>query len=229
MTINFLPFFIATQIYMLAWFIYAAIKKRNDVADTAWGLGFVLMSWLAFFVSGNFVFKNILVNLLVTVWGFRLAWHIHQRNKNKSIDTRYLEMQKNWGKWFLARSYLQVFVLQGLLLSLIVMEVVALNLSGSRTFNIFDLLGLLIWNFGFWFESTADRQLANFLKSGQKGITRTGLWKYSRHPNYFGEVTMWWGFFVMTLGTPFYLVSLISPLVITILILWVSNSCIFLD
>ena len=107
-------------IYMSAWFLLATIIKRNDVADIAWGLGFVLVAWLSFFkFSSSNNLLAIIANSLVTVWGIRLAWHIFSRNKNKPEDYRYKAWRDSWGKWFYIRSYLQIFILQGFLLLLI--------------------------------------------------------------------------------------------------------------
>ena len=210
-------------LYMTFWFIISLIKKRNDVADIAWGIGFVLIAWLSFFISG-FSFKAILVNSLVTVWGLRLAWHIFNRNKNKPEDSRYLEWRKTWKNFYL-RSFLQVFMLQGIFLFLISLPVIFINNSVSNNFGILEIMGLLIWGLGFYFESIGDYQLKQFItKPGNKGkIMNQGLWRYSRHPNYFGEVTQWWGLYIIALSIPFGFLTIIGPITITILILFVSG------
>lgn len=209
--------------YMTFWFIVSVIKKRNDVADIAWGLGFVLMAWLSFFLSG-FSFKAVLVNGLVTVWGLRLAWYIYNRNKNKSEDLRYLEWRKTW-KYFYLRSYLQVFLLQGIFLFLISIPVMFINHSVSGSFGISEVVGFIVWGIGFYFESTGDKQLKEFISNpANKGkLMNRGLWQYSRHPNYFGEVTQWWGIFIIALSIPNSFFTIIGPLTITTLILFVSG------
>jgi len=209
--------------YMTFWFIVSVIKKRNDVADFAWGLGFVLMAWLSFFISG-FSFKAILANSLVTVWGLRLAWHIYNRNKNKSEDLRYLEWRKTWKNFYL-RSFLQIFLLQGMFLYLISLPVIFINHSLANTFGPFDFIGLIIWGIGFYFESVGDYQLKQFvINPANKGkLMDQGLWQYSRHPNYFGEVTQWWGIFIITLSIPTGFITVIGPITITFLILFVSG------
>lgn len=209
--------------YMTFWFVISVIKKRNDVADIAWGLGFVLMAWLSFFLAG-YSFKALLVNSLVTIWGLRLALHIYNRNKNKPEDSRYLEWRKAWKNFYL-RSYLQVFLLQGIFLFLISLPVIYINLSVSSGFGIFEVLGLVVWVTGFYFESTGDRQLKEFVSNPvNKGkLIDKGLWRYSRHPNYFGEVTQWWGIFIIALSVPASFFTIIGPLTITTLILFVSG------
>lgn len=209
--------------YMSFWFIVSIIKKRNDVADIAWGLGFVLLAWLSFFLSGFFI-KALLVNGLVTIWGLRLALHIYNRNKNKPEDARYMEWRRTW-KNFYVRSFLQVFMLQGIFLYLISLPVMFINHSVSNNFGILDFVGLIIWGIGFYFESTGDKQLKEFVGNPtNKGkLMDKGLWQYSRHPNYFGEVTQWWGIFIVALSIPGSFFTIIGPLTITILILFVSG------
>jgi len=209
--------------YMTFWFIVSMIKKRNDVADIAWGLGFVLMAWISFCLSG-YSFQALLVNSLVTVWGLRLAWHIYNRNKNKPEDSRYLEWRKKWKNFYL-RSFLQVFMLQGIFLFLISLPVMFINHSVANGFGILDLVGLLVWGLGFYFESIGDRQLKAFIANpANRGkLMDKGLWRYSRHPNYFGEVTQWWGVFIIALSIPNAFFTIIGPLTITILILFVSG------
>ncbi len=209
--------------YMSLWFVISVIKKRNDIADIAWGLGFVLMAWLSFFLSG-YSFKALLVNSLVTVWGLRLAIHIYNRNKNKPEDSRYMEWRRSW-KNFYVRSYLQVFILQGIFLYLISLPVIFVNNSVFGRLEVSSIAGLIVWIFGFYFESMGDRQLKVFLADPKnKGkVMDKGLWRYTRHPNYFGEVTQWWGIFIIALSLPNSFITIIGPLTITVLILFVSG------
>ncbi|MBX7170317.1 MAG: DUF1295 domain-containing protein [Pyrinomonadaceae bacterium] len=203
-------------------FIVSLIKKRNDVADIFWGIGFILVAWTSFFLAESFNNRALLVNVLVTIWGLRLAFHIGLRNRGKGEDFRYKAWRESWGKTFYWRSYLQVFILQGFFLFLISLPLVFVN-PGNAEFSLFDVLGLLIWLIGFFFEAVGDYQLLQFTKNAEnKGkIIQTGLWKYTRHPNYFGEVVLWWGIFFFAL--PFGFWTIISPLTITFLILYVSG------
>lgn len=196
-------------LYMTGWYFLSLVKKRNDIADVAWGLGFIFVALL------NFIFNPIpklLISLiLVSLWGIRLAYHIYQRNKNKKEDYRYQQ--------FKSKPYLKVFLTQGFFMWLISFPII--NSVGNL--NLFNYFGILIWIIGFYFESTADKQLKDFIKKPKnKGkIMQSGLWAYSRHPNYFGEVTMWWGIWLLNLNQ--YWWSIIGPLTITFLILKVSG------
>lgn len=210
--------------YMTSWFVISLVIKRNDVADIAWGLGFVVLAWTSFFLSQTYPLRGVLVNILVTVWGIRLAWHIYRRNAGKPEDYRYLAWRKEWGKWFYIRSYLQVYMLQGFFLFLIIQPVLIINKS-TGVIGLLDFLGVLLWIFGFYFESVGDAQLKQFVSNPtNKGkIMDQGLWRYTRHPNYFGEITQWWGIFIIALSIPFGIFTIIGPLTITCLILFVSG------
>lgn len=211
--------------YMTLWFIISLIKKRNDVADVTWGMGFILMAWTAFSLSTDFGIRGLVVNALVSIWGFRLAWHIHSRNKGKAEDYRYLAWRKEWGVWFYPRSYVQVYLLQGALLFLIVLPVLLIHTNTGGALGVLDVIGIAVWMFGFYFEVVGDAQLARFLKNpANKGhLMQGGLWSYTRHPNYFGEVTQWWGLWLVALSVPGGLLSIVGPLTITFLILKVSG------
>jgi steroid 5-alpha reductase family enzyme len=210
---------------MSLWFLFSLVKKRNDFADVAWGLGFVLVAWVSFFLTNGFSARGLVVCVLVSVWGLRLAWHIYLRNRGKAEDYRYLSMRQEWGAWFYLRSYLQVYILQGFLLFLIALPVLWINKETSSPLGWLDLLGLLVWLFGFYFEVVGDAELARFIKNPEnKGkILQSGLWSYTRHPNYFGEVTLWWGIWLLALSVSGGILAIVGPLTITFLILKVSG------
>lgn len=210
---------------MTVWFVVALATKRNDVADIAWGLGFVVASGASLLKTRNFTFIAVLVTGLVFIWGLRLAWHIGQRNIKKSEDYRYKVWRDSWGKWFVLRSYLQIFILQGVLMLLIVSPVILINMYSDNGISPIALVGILLWIFGFMFESVGDKQLKEFIRNPEnKGhIMESGLWKYSRHPNYFGEITQWWAIGLVALTVSYAWLGLIGPLVITFLIIKVSG------
>lgn len=210
--------------YMTIWFCVAALRKRNDLADVAWGIGFVVLAWASWLV-GIVSVPAAIVNVLVTVWGTRLAWHIHKRHRGKPEDFRYAAWREKWGGWVLPRSYAQVFLLQGALMYCVALPVLAINLFPISLTPVFVLVGLAVWCVGFAFEAIGDAQLARFIADpAQKGkLLMTGLWKYTRHPNYFGEVTQWWGIWCIVVANTGAWWTVIGPMTITALILWVSG------
>lgn len=209
--------------WSVLWYVIALINKRNDVADVAWGLGFVFLAWLSFYLSGGSD-RALLVNALVTMWGLRLSWHIHSRNHGNPEDFRYAQWRREWTNFYL-RSFLQVFLLQGFFLFVIAWPVMFINLAVPATFQWLDMLGIVVWLIGFLFESVGDYQLKQFKNNAaNRGkIITTGLWRYTRHPNYFGDAVQWWGIFLIACAIPGGWVTVASPLLMTYLLRYVSG------
>ena len=211
--------------YFLIFFFVAQIIKNNSIVDMGWGAGFVLLVFFTMISQAAYVERNILITILITVWGGGLAYHIVRRNWGKPEDFRYAKWREDWGKWLVPRAFFQIFMLQGLFMLVIGYPVILVNANPLAGLTILDYLGIIVWITGFYFESVGDKQLADFKKdSGNKGkIIKHGLWKYTRHPNYFGEVAMWWGIFLISLSVPGGYTAIISPLTITLLLLYVSG------
>lgn len=209
---------------MTIWWVVAQLKQRNDVADVAWGFGFVAVAGALFINTGAEDPKAIVAILLVATWGLRLATHISVRHEGKPEDGRYQAMREKWKRPAL-QSYLEVFMTQGFFLLLVSLPITLLFLQEDRTFSVINYVGIGIWAVGMIFEAVGDYQLAQFIKNPKnKGkIMRFGLWQFTRHPNYFGEISLWWGFYLFTLTTPYWYLGLIGPLTITFLILGVSG------
>ncbi len=209
---------------MTFWWAYAQFKKRNDVADVAWGLGFVAITGALLIRSDRFDAKSLIASAMVTIWGVRLAAHIATRHQGKPEDGRYQAMRENW-KFPALQSYVSVFLTQGFFMILVALPILLLMFSETRELQWYNFVGLAVWAVAFLFEAVGDYQLAQFIKNpSNKGkIMKYGLWSYTRHPNYFGEITSWWGFYLFTLFTPYWYVGVLGPLTITVLILGVSG------
>ncbi len=213
---------------MTVWFVVALIKKDNSVADIAWGLGFVLIAAVTLFRRGDWAARPVLATAVVLIWGLRLAAHILHRNRKRGEDYRYGEWRRKWGRSFVWRSYIQVFLLQGLFLFLISSSVILINRStdaGLMPLGPLEAAGTAVWVVGFLFETVGDAQLARFKKDQENRgkIMARGLWRYSRHPNYFGESLMWWGIYILALSVPGGWMTIVSPILITFLLVRVSG------
>ena len=210
--------------YATLWYIVALIKKRNDIADIAWGLGYILVCIYLFFTQPHQMLSMILYGLVITC-GLRLSFHIYLRNKGKTEDFRYRVWREEWGTSFAWRSYLQVFLLQAFFLFVIISPVVWAAASKPQPFTWLTMVGLSAWIFGWIYQVVADEQLKRFVRQrkGKDEIMKTGLWKFSRHPNYFGEIVMWWGIFLMVLPIEGSWWIFVSPITITTLIAFVSG------
>jgi steroid 5-alpha reductase family enzyme len=216
---------IVIVIYMTIWFLVAQARKRNDIADVVWGTGFIVTAICAMLFSDEVTTRGLAVTFLVVLWGIRLAYHIGSRNRGKSEDSRYRKWRQQWGKQAVIRAFLQVFILQGLLIVIISLPVTIIITSEPYPLSVFDVLGTCVWFVGFAFEAIGDYQLVQFKRDpASKGkIMTKGLWRYTRHPNYFGEVALWWGIYLIALSVPQGWATILGPMTITYLILKVSG------
>jgi steroid 5-alpha reductase family enzyme len=239
-----LPGLILTLIVILIHFtiyFFRAVKQNNyGIIDIGWGQGFVLVVWLlmifrVFFLGANANPIGYLTLILTTIWGLRLSSYIQDRNHGKPEDKRYTAMRaKIKAPYVLLKSYVKIFLLQALFMFIISLVLVFNVMSGfvdpvTPLSLIPIIMGVFVWLVGYIFQSVGDRQLAVFIsKPENKGkLLMQGLWAFTRHPNYAGEVMMWWGVafigFANGFGIVFPLIALISPLVVTWLLRYVSG------
>ena len=211
--------------YFLVFFLVAQAIRNNSIVDMGWGPGFVVVSVYAYVATEQSTFRATVALILVSIWGIRLAYHIVKRNWGKPEDFRYANWRKEWGKWVVPRAFFQVFMLQGLFMMVVVLPVLLIQHSQQPGFGWIETTGLVVWGIGFYFEAVGDRQLKEFKANPQnKGkIIQTGLWRYTRHPNYFGEAAMWWGIGIMAVPVEWGWLGIISPVTITWLLVFVSG------
>ncbi len=217
--------------YTTILFIFAHYKKDNSIIDTAYGLGFIVTAYTLLGVkllSEDISMQSSIILFLITIWGLRLSYRIYQKNKGKPEDFRYKAWREEWRKkgtlYYIGRTYLQIFILQGFVISIVLLPF-TLSLATTAAATVLAKVGVFVWGIGFFFEALGDYQLDTFIKVTKKTSTimTTGLWKYTRHPNYFGESCMWWGLALISLGGAASLLVLVSPLLITYLLLFVSG------
>lgn len=212
-------------IFMTVLFLIAQVIKNNSIVDIGWGIGFIVIAVAGMIASEIYAPRQLLLSAMILCWGLRLAVYIFIRNKGKGEDYRYRQWREEWGRHVVWRSFLQVFMLQGFIMLLIALPLMAVNASPANTLTWIDVAGFLVWSVGFYFEAVSDYQMMQFKKEpGSKGkIMTRGLWKYSRHPNYFGEALLWWGIFLVSISAGYWWISIISPALITFLLLKVSG------
>ena len=212
-------------VYMTTIFLFALWRKDNSIVDVAYGLAFVLLCWAGFLLLGSGHMRQWLMVILVTIWGVRLAVHIFLRKQGEGEDFRYRQWRESWGKTFVWRSFLQIFMLQGAVIFLIALPVLLVLIDPGGRLGLVDLAGAAVWMVGFGFEAVGDWQLLHFKSdpANRGRIIQHGLWRYTRHPNYFGEAVLWWGIFLMALNAGYGFWAIISPLLIDFLLLKVSG------
>jgi len=204
-----------------SWLI-ARKRNRLDTVDVAWGLAFFGVAW---FVYGyHATGRSLLVALLVSIWGLRLALHIYRRSRIRGDDRRYRELQSAWKGNIWLRAYMSIFLLQGLLVIIVSLPVILLVEPQRSSSTWLTIGGVIIWVIGFIIEAIADKQLSLYLKTTERPkVLQSGLWHFSRHPNYFGELLQWWAIALIALQVRFGWFGLIGPLTLSILIVFVSG------
>jgi len=209
----------------LLW-VWSVFIKNVSIVDIFWGLGFVIVNAFYVFMSGELNTRKILILGLVSIWGLRLAIYLSYRNIGKGEDFRYQEFRRNYGPkrywWF---SFFQTFLLQGALIMIVSLPLLGINSStSSGDLKMLDYIGIIVWLIGFTFEAAGDFQLARFKRAiGNKGkVLNTGFWKYTRHPNYFGDSAVWWAYAIFSISAGSYW-QIIGSIVMTLLIIKISG------
>ena len=191
--------------FMTILWVASLILKNSSIVDIFWGTGFVIANWAYFFLTPDgSPARKWLISLLVTVWGLRLSLYILWRNWGKPEDFRYRKWREESGGIWWWKSFFQVFLLQGVLLWIISAPLLAAHTLGGAAPNaltLLDGLAILVWAIGFFFEAVGDWQLARFkanpLNRGK--VMDSGVWRYTRHPNYFGDAAQWWAYYLIAL------------------------------
>eukprot|EP00696_Hemimastix_kukwesjijk_P016517 gnl/Hemi2/4962_TR1718_c0_g1_i1.p1 gnl/Hemi2/4962_TR1718_c0_g1~~gnl/Hemi2/4962_TR1718_c0_g1_i1.p1 ORF type:complete len:313 (+),score=99.67 gnl/Hemi2/4962_TR1718_c0_g1_i1:66-1004(+) len=219
--------------------IFSVALRNAGIADVWWGLGFVALVWYharaVVGADGKLPVRALLLAALVTLWGLRLALHIAARAMvHGEEDQRYQHFRQRCpvgAQFYWLYSLFQVFLLQGSIMVVVAIPLVAAiraKIGYEARLGLLDYVGVFVWGFGFLVESLGDYQLAAFKRDpANKGkLLTTGLWSATRHPNYFGDATMWWGLFLISLGAVPYLGlwwTAVGPLVMNLLLVYVSG------
>jgi steroid 5-alpha reductase family enzyme len=209
---------------ILLWLVSLTLKNAS-IVDIFWGPGFVLVAWVNYLMSPFSSPAKLLMTILVTIWGLRLALHIGMRNWGKPEDFRYVKWrEENGARWWWA-SFFKVFLLQGVIMWIVSAPIISIIVTdGIPPLPPLAMLGALVWAYGFFFEAVGDWQLTRFTSDpANKGkLLTSGVWKYTRHPNYFGDAAQWWGFYLIALASGGWW-TIFSPLIMTFLLVRVSG------
>ena len=217
---------VAVVILMAGLWLLSLVTRDVSIVDIFWGLGFILVAHVARTTAGAHDPRAWLVTVLVTIWGLRLALYLLWRNWGQGEDYRYAAMRAHYGERFRWVSLCTVFGLQGVLMWFISLPVqIAVTAGAPATLTGLDAIGLACWTVGFGFEAIGDWQLARFKADpATRGtVMDRGLWAYTRHPNYFGDALAWWGLYLIAAATPSGAWTVLSPVVMTVLLMRVSG------
>ena len=209
---------------LVVWAISAAIGDAS-IVDLLWGPGFVVVAWVTLLTTDGDNARAVLLTTLATIWGLRLGVHLAIRNIGKSEDPRYQAMRRRRGENFWIISLVTVYAVQG-----VVMWVVSLPLQigisqPNRDATALLIIGTLVFVVGFVFESVGDWQLASFKAdpANASAVMDRGLWRFTRHPNYFGDAVLWWGIGLVAASTPIGIVGFLGPALITFFLVRISG------
>lgn len=207
----------------LCTWVLSVYRKNVAIVDSVWSLMFVLAGGVYAFASRPPRARTVLVLSLVTVWALRLSIHIAHRNRGHGEDPRYRAIRARNQPNFVLKSLYLVFLFQALLAWLISLPLLG-SLSSAKPLGWMDIAGAALWLLGFIFEAGGDWQLARFSSDpNNKGrVMDTGLWRYTRHPNYFGDFCVWWGLYLIALGAGAWW-SIPGPIIMSVLLLRVSG------
>jgi steroid 5-alpha reductase family enzyme len=210
---------------MLGLWVVSLALRDASIVDVFWGLGFVLVAHGARATAEGHPPRAGLVTLLVTLWGIRLAAYLLWRNWGAGEDPRYQAMRRRAGPRFWLRSLGIVFGLQGVLMWVVSLPVQAAVTAPGPPLGWLDAVGTVLVLVGLGFETVGDLQLARFTRdpANRGAVMDRGLWRYTRHPNYFGDALVWWGLFAFALTTPSQTWTIVGPLVMTYLLTRLSG------
>ncbi len=203
------------------WLLYL-IRRNVSIVDIGWGIGFILAVLVDFILGDGWIWRKILILTIVSIWALRLVCHLAQRFLPERDDPRYRLLLEKWP--FAQHPLVQIFTLfafQGLLVTFLSLPFVLMCQNNQPFFTAYEVFGLLIWMGGIVGETIADHQLGYFkqnrIHSGE--VLDQGLWKYSRHPNYFFEWVVWLGYGIMTFSSPFGWLGIMAPILMLYLLL----------
>lgn len=215
----------AVQLLMLGGWAVSVVRRDASLVDRLWGVTFILYAWVYAWLGDGAAAREVLLGVLVTVWGLRLTGYITWRNWGEGEDPRYRAMRERDPERFAVRSLFTIFWGQGLLAWVVAAPLLAAATDASPARLIWvDLLGGLLWMAGFFFEAVGDHELSRFLShpANRGKVMDRGLWRYTRHPNYFGDATLWWGFGLVGLATGSWW-AVVGPVTMSVLIVKVSG------
>jgi steroid 5-alpha reductase family enzyme len=206
---------------------YAIRQRKLTVVDTAWGIGFIAVAIVSVIVAGygdGMPGPQAFLLLLVVIWGGRLAFHLQRRNAGQPEDPRYKELAESAGGSFADVALRRVFVPQGVAMWVVATPVMV-GMNNEDTGTLQAWLGLLVWAVGMFFETVGDYQLAQFKNDpdNRGKVMDQGLWKYTRHPNYFGDACVWWGIWIVAASSWAGLVTIIGPIAMTVFLTRVTG------
>ena len=209
---------------LVVWLISLPLRDVS-IIDLVWGLGFVVVAWVTISATSSVGPARWLLAILTTVWGLRLSGHLAWRDHGRPEDKRYARMRERQGRSFPFVSLFTVFLLQGVVMWVVSLPIQIGILRSESPLSPLHVVGLLLWSVGIVFEAVGDWQLARFKSDpdNEGHVLDAGLWRFTRHPNYFGDFCVWWGLFIIASAGGAPLWTVIGPLVMSVFLMFISG------
>lgn len=218
----FIPLIAIIVVYFAIMVAVVQVKQDTSIANSVWCGGCLLVALYTFIMQGEFLSRHIVITTMIMLWALRLVIYVYLRYKGN--DPRF-QTWKQAGIQALIFNIAYIFGAQAFFMAIMSIPIILINISSVSGLQYLDYVGIVMWLIGYFFEAVSDYQLFVFTSNpANKGhVMRYGLWRYSRHPNYFGEVLIWWGIFLLALAVPHGVLSIIAPIAVTVTLLWVTG------
>lgn len=218
----FIPLIAIMAVYFASIVALVQIKKDSSIANAAWCGGCLIVALYTLIMHGQYLPRHIILTTMIALWAVRLIIYVYLRYKGN--DPRFQTWKQSGIKAFLF-NIAYIFGSQLFFMSVMSIPIILINMSSVYGLNYLDYIAIAVWLIGYYFEAVSDYQLFMFTSNpANKGhVMRHGLWRYSRHPNYFGEIIIWWAIFLFALSVPYGFLSIISAMAVTITLVWVTG------
>ncbi|MEM7139467.1 MAG: DUF1295 domain-containing protein [Actinomycetota bacterium] len=216
---------LAIVVVMVITWVASLLLRNASIVDVVWGIGFVVVAWVSRAIGDGDPGRTDLLTAMVTIWGLRLGLYLLWRNWGEEEDFRYRSMRRRQGPSFPIRSLATVFGFQGLVMFIVALPVQLAATPATPDIGALAIIGVIVWGVGLFFETVGDAQLARFKADPDNAgtIMDRGLWRYTRHPNYFGDTCVWWGIFLVAAESGDGWFGIVGPLLMTFMLLRVSG------
>lgn len=211
---------LAVLVLMVITWLVSLPLRNASIVNVVWGIGFTVVAWVSAIIGDGNATRSNLLTAMVTVWGVRLSIHIWWRGRGAGETSRHRAIRSRFDERFAIRSFANVFVFRGLLIWTVSLPIQLAMAQESPNLGGLAVVGVTVWGIGFFFESVADTQLARFKSEPANNgrVLDAGLWKYSRHPNHFGDFCVWWGIFLVAAETSAARFAVVGPILMTLIL-----------
>jgi steroid 5-alpha reductase family enzyme len=211
---------------MIALWVLYFFQQNARLIDIGWGAGFIITAWIFFFLGNADFLKQFTIAIMATIWAGRLTGHLYRRyQKSSYADPRYQQAIQRWRGNSPNVFIFLLLILQGVLIIILSLPFLLVAMGSNDFWSGWEAWGIVLWLIGVLGETVADLQLSKFYAepANRVKVCRKGLWRFSRHPNYFFDSLVWIGFALFAIPSAWGWLALISPFIMIVLFLRVTG------